>query len=58
MEQPPPDPDVPHDDPDLEAALRDPAFDDAPADDPGRPEDFPHEPGVPHVGLEEDQLES
>lgn len=55
-----PDPDTPRDDPDLEAALRDPAFDDVPAgtaDDPARPEDIAAEPGAPHLSLGEDQVD-
>jgi len=40
----------------LEAALADPAFDELPAvQDPGRPEDPFHEPGAPHLALDEDQ---
>lgn len=48
------------DDPDLEAALRDPVFDDLPAGasadpraDPARPEDMAAEPDAPHLGLDE-----
>ena len=56
-----PEPDTPRDDPDLEAALRDPAFDDAPADgqidDPARPEDIAAAPGAPHLSLEEEQVD-
>ena len=40
----------------LEAALADPAFDELPAtEDPGRPEDPLHEPGAPHLALDEEQ---
>lgn len=55
-----PEPDTPRDDPDLEAALNGPAFDEEDAlrpDDPGRPEDLEHEPGAPHIGLDEDQVD-
>ncbi|MCW3011285.1 MAG: hypothetical protein JWO90_1689 [Solirubrobacterales bacterium] len=56
-----PQPDTPHDDPDLEAALAGPGFDDAAPvdipDDPARPEDIAHEPGAPHLSLDEEQLE-
>ena len=61
MDQPAPDaPDPldPEDDGDaaLEAALADPAFDELPAvQDPGRPEDPFHEPGAPHLALDEEQ---
>ena len=55
-----PEPDTPRDDPDLEAALRDPGFDDLPAGssadpgaDPARPEDVAAEPDAPHLGLDE-----
>ena len=42
----------------LEAALADPAFDELPAsEDPGRPEDPLHEPGAPHLALDEEQGE-
>ncbi len=63
MDQPGPDgrePLDPADDGDaaLEAALADPAFDDEPAvQDPGRPEDPFHEPGAPHLALDEAQAE-
>ncbi len=55
-----PEPDTPRDDPDLEAALAGPGFDDpaSPAsipDDPARPEDIAHEPGAPHLSLDEEQ---
>ena len=52
------DPLDPEDDGDaaLEAALADPAFDELPAvQDPGRPEDPFHEPGAPHLALDEAQ---
>ncbi len=61
MDQPAPDardPLDPEDDGDaaLEAALADPAFDELPAaEDPGRPEDPFHEPGAPHLALDDDQ---
>ncbi len=56
-----PDPaDTPRDDPDLEAALRDPTFDDLPSGssadpgaDPARPEDIAREPDAPHLALDE-----
>ena len=54
----PPDPLSPDDDGSaaLEAALADPAFDDLPSGpDPGRPEDPLHEPGAPHLALDEEQ---
>ena len=47
----------------LEAALADPAFDDpalgagSAVQDPGRPEDPFHEPGAPHLALDEEQGE-
>ncbi len=57
-----PEPDTPHDDPDLEAALAGPGFDDSAGapptpDDPARPEDIAHEPGAPHLSLDEEQLD-
>ncbi len=57
-----PEPDTPRDDPDLEAALAGPGFDEDAApppgsDDPARPEDIAHEPGAPHLSLEEEQLD-
>ena len=61
MDQPVPDgrdPLDPEDDGDaaLEAALADPAFDELSAvQDPGRPEDPFHEPGAPHLALDEEQ---
>ncbi len=57
---PEPDPLSPEDDGTaaLEAALADPAWDELPAvEDPGRPEDPLHEPGAPHLALDEEQVD-
>ena len=56
-----PDHGTPADDPDLEAALRDPAFDDVPvdaADDPARPEDIAGASDAPHLSLDEEQVDA